>query len=268
MSQLDLWNLFGRGAHDDAEQSDASARRLLAHLAGVLGLEDLRTVDLLDVGCGTKFTQALINHQIPIGNYTGVDVHKPLIEALQLEVDDPRFDFHHFNVRNERYAPSAPPMAPDSDLGVGDREFDLACLFSVFTHLDPTDFASMLRIVRRHVKSSGLLYFTAFVDELTEDGFGLADGLDRTLRASVESGDVPTDLADVGSASDANGNRIVEPYRDLQPDKPLTWPMYARDYATRLVLENGWDLVDLRPPTAHTQHQFICRPKIGSVGAV
>lgn len=42
-----------------------------------LGLRDLSESDVLDVGCRVRFTQAIINRDIPILSYTGVDVHRP-----------------------------------------------------------------------------------------------------------------------------------------------------------------------------------------------
>src|SRR4051812_38480949 len=70
-----------------------------------LGLKDLSESDVLDVGCGVRITQAIIKRDIPIKSYTGVDVHCPLIEYLQREVDDPRFSFSHWNARNAMYNP-------------------------------------------------------------------------------------------------------------------------------------------------------------------
>ncbi len=36
-----------------------------------LGLRDLSESDVLDVGCGVRFTQAIINRDISINSYTG-----------------------------------------------------------------------------------------------------------------------------------------------------------------------------------------------------
>ena len=37
------------------------------------------------MGCGVKVTQAILNHDIPIRSYTGVDVYGEMIEFLQGE---------------------------------------------------------------------------------------------------------------------------------------------------------------------------------------
>ena len=140
---------------------------LIELVVELLGLEDLAQADVLDIGCGVRFTQAIINREIPVKSYTGIDVHRPLIEYLQREVQDPRFRFAHWNVRNEKYAQEGERMTRQSRLPVG-GEFDVIWLFSVFTHLGPTDADAMLAILRRHVRASGALFFSAFVDDAIE----------------------------------------------------------------------------------------------------
>jgi len=134
-----------------------------------LGLKDLRESDVLDVGCGVRFTQAIINRDIPIKSYTGVDVHRPLIEHLQREVEDPRFSFAYWDAQNARYNPEGVKITPESRLPV-EGTFDIIWLFSVFTHLDSSDANAMLAILRRHVRPGGALFFSAFLDD-TVDSF-------------------------------------------------------------------------------------------------
>jgi SAM-dependent methyltransferase len=120
-------------------------------------------VDVLDVGCGVRFTQTIVNGGIPIGSYTGVDVHEPLVRFLQTQVHDPRFTFAHWDVANPLYNPAAPAMTRASTLPVS-GEFDVVWLFSVFTHLAPAEADAMLHVLRRHVRAEGRLLFSAFVD--------------------------------------------------------------------------------------------------------
>ncbi len=132
-----------------------------------LGLRDLSDSDVLDIGCGVRFTQAIINRDIPIKSYTGVDVHRPLIEYLQREVDDPRFSFSAWDAQNARYNPAGVKIAPESRLPV-EGTFDIIWLFSVFTHLDPSDADALLAILRRHIRPGGALFFSAFLDDSIE----------------------------------------------------------------------------------------------------
>ena len=74
-------------------QIDESAQDLLAVLVQILGVRDLGELDVLDVGCGVKMTRAIINHDLPIGHYTGLDVNPDVIGFLSEAVTDARFTF-------------------------------------------------------------------------------------------------------------------------------------------------------------------------------
>jgi SAM-dependent methyltransferase len=128
-----------------------------------LGLNDLSESDVLDVGCGVRFTQAIINRDIPIKSYTGVDVDSALIGYLQREVADPRFSFSRWDAQNAMYNPTGVKITPESSLPV-QGTFDIIWLFSVFTHLDPSDANAMLAILRRYMRPTGTLIFSAFID--------------------------------------------------------------------------------------------------------
>jgi SAM-dependent methyltransferase len=242
---------FRRSAVTDEAATVVGAVVLLDQLCGLVGVDDLSECDVLDVGCGVKFTQAILNHDLPIRSYTGVDVYREMIEFLRANVDDPRFEYHHVNVRNELYNPDAPPMTPETDLGVADRTFDLICLYSVFTHLSPGDYVTMLKLLRRYVRPDGRLVYTLFVDELTDGGHGLVDFFQRMLSR---------DRPDEPSRAMATAVRQVEPFRDVDPSRPLTYALYSREHAHELIAGTGWEPVQLVPPTEHAQHVFVCRP--------
>jgi SAM-dependent methyltransferase len=137
---------------------------VLQNVAEVLGVPDLSAVDMLDVGCGVRFTQTILNRDIPIRSYTGVDVEPTLIRWLQANVGDPRFAFACWDVRNDMYNKGGRPFTRESKLPVA-GQYDLICLYSVFTHLSPTDADAMLHVLRPHVRATGKLLFTAFVDD-------------------------------------------------------------------------------------------------------
>ena len=128
-----------------------------------LGLKDLRDVDVLDVGCGVRFTQAIINCDIPIKSYSGIDLHEPMIRYLQQHVTDPRFTYRPWDVQNRMYNVAGSKLTRESRLPIP-GDFDLIWLFSVFTHMDPDDADSLLAILRRHVRPAGWLLFSAFID--------------------------------------------------------------------------------------------------------
>lgn len=256
MSTLNIPVKFKRGAYKDQEKTIESAVFLIRYMCDRLGVANLSGWDVLDVGCGTKFTQAFLDHGLPVGSYAGVDVHAEMIEFLRESVADPRFEYHHVDVRNERYNPDAPPMTEDADLGVGDRRFDLICLLSVFTHLAPHDYRTMLKLLRRYVRPNGRLIYTLLIDELTDGGHGFMDSIDRKLASWADSGS-EVDLRVKHAARD------VKPFVDLDPDRPLLRALYSREYARELIDGTGWTPLELLPPNEYAQHHFICAPVHG-----
>jgi SAM-dependent methyltransferase len=239
------------------DRTDESARFLIRHVCDAIGVSDLSSTELLDVGCGTKFSEAFLNHEVPIKGYVGVDVYGEMIEFLQREVDDPRFEYVHFDVRNELYNPDAAPMTASTDIGIGPRRFDLVWLFSVFTHLNPEDFRSMLHLVRRHVRDSGTLFFTVFLNERTDSEYGATEALSRAIEAAVaENRDLPPELVEA-LGRDAEG---VPDFVDMYPDRPLMAAMYSRRYALELIDAAGWKVETILPPNEFAQHSVVCRP--------
>jgi SAM-dependent methyltransferase len=143
---------------------------LLNYMTQRLGRTDLAGLDLLDVGCGVRFTQTLINRSYAFNSYTGVDVKPSLIRWLKKNIEsrDTRFHFVHWNVQNPLYKKHAPPMTAYQALPVN-GSYDLIIGFSLFTHLPPQDTALMLRFMRKASRSDGRLFFTAFCDEAIHD---------------------------------------------------------------------------------------------------
>lgn len=231
---------------DDAEYL-RSGRALIDLMCRRLGVPDLGGLRVLDMGCGTKLVQALLAGDLPVGHYTGVDIYREMIEFLAAEVGDPRFDFHHVDTHNAMYNPGGTPLGEHTRLAVPEQSFDLICLFSVFTHLEPHDYTAMLRLLRRYAKPGGTLIFSLFVNELTAGGHGLIDGVHRTLQAqgkAVEAATSPDSVPD---------------FVDAGPGT-LQWALYSRRHALALVEGTGWRVESLNDPEDYIQHYFICRP--------
>jgi len=163
---------FRRGSlTGDQKASVDSAIAMIKLTSHQLGVPDLSQTTILDIGCGTKFTQAFYGRKVPVKRYHGVDVDPELIGFLASAVKDERFSFRHIDVYNERYHHSGKPLSAETDLGIGDETFDLICLFSVFTHLVPSDFRAMLELARKHIAPTGTLIFTAFIDDTIAGDF-------------------------------------------------------------------------------------------------
>jgi len=146
--------------------------QLLINLATkCVGLENLENADVLDVGCGVRFITTIINHKIPIKSYTGVEVSQPIVDFLKanVEVYDKRFRFAHWNVYNEMYNLNGVELETIKELPA-EGLYDLIWLFSVFTHLNPADSLSLLKLLRKKVRAKGKLFFSAFIDDAL-DGF-------------------------------------------------------------------------------------------------
>ena len=66
---------------------EETGKSLLDEMARRMGRTDLAGLDLLDVGCGVRFTQTLINRALPFASYTGIEVYQPIINWLKKHVE-------------------------------------------------------------------------------------------------------------------------------------------------------------------------------------
>lgn len=237
------------GKGGDEAASVESAKDLIELLCRVSGVEDLSDMSILDVGCGCKVVQAILNEGLPVGRYTGIDVFPELIEYLQSQVNDPRFHFHTMNIHNEMYNPEGEPLSEQTALPlVGGELFDIICLFSVFTHLAPHDYSAMLRLLRPYIKPGGKLVFSLFVHEETAGGHGFIDDIARVMIA--ENIVVAERLADEGPPD----------FLDWDASKPLFRAIYSRKHALELIEGSGWALESLNDPEENIQHFIVCSP--------
>jgi SAM-dependent methyltransferase len=243
-----------RGRHRDRQEWIASGLFCTKLLCSTMGQEDLADVDLLDVGCGTKIVKTLLDQSIPVGHYTGIDIYSPIIDWLDANVSDPRFEFHHFNAHNELYNPGGTPLAGFAELPVGSARFDLISLFSVFTHLNPEDYVAMLRLLRKYVKPDGALLFSLFLND-PERPTVFAQALEAKL-ASDDPAVVAEAMAAVAKVMEAKDRGFL----DEIPATPLLQARYDKDFALELIEGTGWHVVSVNPPEAHIQDYIICRP--------
>ena len=239
----------------DEQRSVASGVALLDLMATSLGRRDLSEVSVLDMGCGCKFTQAILDRGLPVGQYTGVDVYADMIEFLREEVSDPRFAFHHVNTHNAMYNPEGEPLSESTALPVAQGSFDIICGFSLFTHLAPHDYVSLLKVLRRYVKPDGHLFFSLFVNEETTGGFGRVDQFKRAMQKAD-----PEQLEQHEKGIKKAHNEGLPDFFDAIPGRPLQVTMYSRKHALELVEGTGWQIDSLNDPLEHVQHYMICSP--------
>jgi len=254
MSEFTVPAELCRNAIVDPVAVVAGAVWLIDHMSAHIGARDLGELDVLDFGCGVRFTQAFLERRVPIGRYVGVDVSRDVVEFLQAKVSDPRFEYCHLDAHNELYNPNGQPLAELTVPEIEGRQFDLICLFSVFTHLAPDDYAAMLRLLRRFIKPGGRLFYTLFIDERTDGGYGYTDWLHGKLEAAAANDPAVREaLATAAPAEPAD-------FTDVDPKRPLTIALYSRRYALELINRTGWKVLDVAPPDVHLQHHIICAP--------
>ena len=242
------------GLKADEAKSIASGAKLIELMSKELGLDDLGETRLLDMGCGVKLAQAFISRDLPIREYVGIDVYREMIDYLNEQVDDSRFHFHHMNAHNEMYNTEGELLTDKTPLPVEDAYFDVISLFSVFTHLAPHDYVSMLKVLRPYVKPGGKLIFSVFIREQSAGGHGLIDVLGRAME---EQGAQNTST----EAPGVQNTGTEEPdFVDINKEKPLQWAMYSKKHALELVEGTGWEIESVNDPLPHIQHYIICKP--------
>jgi len=247
---------FRRGGKArDEDDSVESGLRIIQLMCRQFNLPDLGNSAVLDMGCGCKLVQAILDNDLPIGRYVGLDVFADLIKFLQANVTDPRFSFHALNTHNAMYNKEGVPLTADLQLPVPEYSFDIICLFSVFTHLAPHDYVTMLRMLRRYIKPGGKLIFSLFLMETTSSGLSLIDGFQRSLDANPQM--MGKFEAAVRAKLEAEG---PPDFLDYDPSDPLHWALYSRQHALRLVQDTGWAVESLNDPEESIQHYMICNP--------
>lgn len=243
-----------RGNHRFRHEWIESGRFVVDVMRRTLGREDLADVHVLDVGCGTKIVKTLLDNSLAIGRYVGIDVSSSVIGWLDEHVTDDRFEFHHLDAHNDLYNPGGSPLGEFEQLPADLHAFDLICLFSVFTHLAPDDYAAMLRLLRRHVRPDGRLVFSVFLndpDHPSPYALAIEAALASDDPAVVEKAE--RGLAIALAAKDRG-------FVDEIPEKPLLQARYDKDFALELLDGSGWEVVTIDPPERYIQHSMVCRP--------
>lgn len=161
----DKYNRNAADVHSGGFTPADTGECLIAYMCERLGLPDLAGLDVLDFGCGSRFADAIVNRRIPLRSYVGIDVYQEMIDFLREHVPDPRLSFHHVNARNPGYNPAGIPLTAETRLPIGNRTFDVICMFSVITHQLPEDARAILAMLRRHVRPVGHLFFSASLED-------------------------------------------------------------------------------------------------------
>ena len=163
---------YRRGSlRNDERKSIESGIENLKGIAERTGRKDWSNQKILDFGCGVKLTQTLIQYNINVQNYVGMDVHQGIIQFLDNQVNLPNFDFYPVPFYNQMYNRNGSKLEANSELPGTVKQFDLIILQSVFTHFAPEDFLALLSVLRRYVAKDARMLFTCFIDNDMEPDF-------------------------------------------------------------------------------------------------
>lgn len=122
------------------------------------------TDDVLEIGCGVGRLAFELAPVLTEGSYRGFDIGQDAIEWLQANYTSrrPDFRFDLVPVANARYRPDGAPAA-DAAFPYDDDSFDLACSFSVFTHMRLPEISHYLAELARVLRPDGLALMTFFL---------------------------------------------------------------------------------------------------------
>src|SRR2546430_1510456 len=122
---------------------------LIEYMCERIGIPSLDGLDVLDLGCGVRFADAIINRDVALRSYVGIEVDKDIVDFLTSNATDRRLQFVRFDVWHNIYNREGVPLQPRLSLPIEDRLFDVICMFSVITHQIPDDARSLFTILRR-----------------------------------------------------------------------------------------------------------------------
>ena len=150
--------------HNADDPADTGAK-LIDYMCRRIGIENLNNLDVLDFGCGVRFSQSIINRNVPVGSYTGIEVVKKIVDFLNRNVNTPKMSYHYVKSANNFYSPKSKSDNTKYVSQIKDKLFHLICMFSVITHQNPEEAAETFSKLRYHARPDGHMFFTAFVHE-------------------------------------------------------------------------------------------------------
>jgi SAM-dependent methyltransferase len=187
---------------------------------------------LLEIGCGIGRLVYEIAGFLDEGRYAGFDISPEAIAWLNENYAPAlaNFRFDLVEVRNARYRPQADAPAEGVRLPYDADEFDFACAFSVFTHMQLPDIEHYLGELRRVLEPGGrgvMTFFTILAEDteprLRADApfLQIGDGVWTTSPKLPERA-IAFDVALVEAAAGRAGLRTVERF-------PGTWHRWTEN---------------------------------------
>jgi cyclopropane fatty-acyl-phospholipid synthase-like methyltransferase len=111
----------------------------------------------LDLGCGTLRGGIPIIEYLEVGNYTGVDVRRQVIEEAAKEL------------RDHKLEPKCPILLTlDEAITQMSTTFDMIWAFQVLIHMEEDRLHEALDLAKKHLKPNGVFFATALIGEFEE----------------------------------------------------------------------------------------------------
>jgi SAM-dependent methyltransferase len=159
-SEMNAWV----GNADPELAGEISASILLRHVP-----VDAET-SLLDFGVGVGRVAAGVLHQRPqIKSLIGIDIVPRLVEFCQSQIasqfSNVKFELladQNAHYEKYKFQDQAKPRTRQELIAAYGGSIDCAYAFSVFTHVDVSDFVDLLRFVGALLKPGGRFFFTVF----------------------------------------------------------------------------------------------------------
>lgn len=150
---------------NEDDEKFAEIGRVNIELLQSYGLDE--TSSILDLGSGYGRLAIALHKKFPdfSGNYVGVDILPKHISWCQENIESKlkNYKFNHLNVVNDRYNPKGNIEANKVKIDYKPLKFNLACLFSVFTHMYEEDIKHYLSQIHKNLKEEGLCIATFFI---------------------------------------------------------------------------------------------------------
>ncbi len=149
------------GAFSDFEGSGEALVKALGSVAGATP-----SSRVLDVGCGVgRLAVAMRSFLDADGGYEGLDIVPKGIEWCQEHISSPHGNMHFTlaDIYNKEYNPKGRLQAADYRFPYEDESFDVAVLYSVFTHMLPAEVDRYVSELSRVLKKGGHIFATYFV---------------------------------------------------------------------------------------------------------
>jgi SAM-dependent methyltransferase len=133
---------------------------LIRYMCERIGVADLSGLEVLDFGCGTRFTDSILNRGVTLRSYTGIENEAAVVDFLNANVRDPRLSFYHLDARNPANNPNGSPLTVAHAPSRGKQA--VRCHLHVLCDhtSDPEVAQAIFQILRRHIKRTGQLFFS------------------------------------------------------------------------------------------------------------